>query len=123
MRNIILTFFLACLFLQCGILSSDKDQKEQSAKKIVKDHCSAFYFVRHGETAWGKEDILKGPQDLELNQVGIQQAIQAGKMLKSILVDTPNADKSPAKIISSTLQRAIQTADKISEITGFPIFA
>jgi broad specificity phosphatase PhoE len=80
--------------------------------------CVGFYFVRHGETDWGKEDILKGPQDLALNQVGIDQAKQAGVKLQKILSNFYNP-----KIITSSLRRAVETANKISEITRIPINA
>ena len=29
-----------------------------------------FIFIRHGETNWGPNDILKGPLDLSLNELG-----------------------------------------------------
>ena len=78
-----------------------------------------FYFIRHGQTLWGESLILAGPQDLELNSCGIQQAERAGKKLKAILGDKKSTNS--IKIITSPLQRAIQTAKKISEITNFPI--
>eukprot|EP01132_Coremiostelium_polycephalum_P003054 gene3054-3820_t len=77
-----------------------------------------FYFVRHGETDWGKEDILKGPQDLALNQSGKEQARQAGETLKRLLSNVPTT-----KIVSSTLKRAAETAKTISEITKIEIIA
>ena len=77
-----------------------------------------FYFVRHGQTDWGPEDILKGPQDLGLNYIGVQQACEAGEILKRLL-----ANSSKPKMISSSLQRAIETAKKVEEATGILVSA
>ena len=74
----------------------------------------SFYFVRHGETNWGKDDILKGPQDLSLNENGMTQAKLAGDMLNQLV-------SSDTIIISSGLKRAIETATEISKITNFPL--
>jgi len=77
--------------------------------------CS-FYFVRHGQTDWGPDDILKGPQDLALNAVGLQQACEAGRVLKNILSDSSNAN-----MVSSSLRRALETANEIEKVTGISI--
>lgn len=83
--------------------SSDDDNKILSANH--------FYFVRHGQTPWGADDILKGPQDLPLNETGKEQARNAAFTLKNLLT-------SDAKMVSSTLQRAIETANWITAETG-----
>jgi probable phosphoglycerate mutase len=75
-----------------------------------------FYFVRHGQTNWGPDDILKGPQNLALNDIGLQQAHKAGLILKDLINSSPNP-----KIISSSLRRAVETAKVIEEIIGIPI--
>lgn len=74
-----------------------------------------FYFVRHGQTNWGREDILRGPQDLDLNSIGITQAKEAGMKLKKRI------DRN-VKMITSPLQRALQTTYYISEITNIQIY-
>jgi broad specificity phosphatase PhoE len=94
------------LFITCNT----KKDKVENKKNIE------FYFVRHGETDWGREDILKGPQDLALNESGRKQARKAGNTLKKVL-----SNISSVKIVSSTLKRAIETAKEISEITGIEI--
>lgn len=78
----------------------------------------SFYFVRHGQTDWEPEDILKGPQDLRLNVIGQEQAKLASLVLKQLLIDSPNA-----KIVSSSLLRAVETANEIEKATGIPISA
>lgn len=77
-----------------------------------------FYFVRHGQTNWKPEDIPKGPQDLSLNTTGLQQARQAGVVIQCL-----SGTFSNAKIVSSTLHRARETAEVIAGITQIPILA
>jgi broad specificity phosphatase PhoE len=70
----------------------------------------SFIFVRHGHTPWGPGDITLGPQNLELDQVGKEQAKQAAEYLAS------NFDR-PLIVISSPLIRARQTAEEVREYT------
>lgn len=63
-----------------------------------------FWFIRHGQTAWGAEDILKGPQDLELNETGQHQAERACRAIEAHLT------ASKSIIYSSQLRRAKETA-------------
>ncbi len=76
---------------------------------------SSFYFVRHGQTSWGVKDILKGPQDLSLNNIGIEQAKKAGLFLKNLLKSTN------IKIVTSTLKRANETGKEVSKLIEIPI--
>ncbi len=62
-----------------------------------------LYLMRHGETDLNKEVRLQGQVDYPLNELGRQQAREAGvKMKKAALVFD--------RIYSSTLDRAIETA-------------
>ena len=63
-----------------------------------------IYFVRHGQTDWNKIGRLQGRIDIDLNQLGIEQALQVKEKLKDIKFD---------KVFSSPLKRAIQTAQAI----------
>ena len=38
---------------------------------------SPFYFLRHGQTDWNLQHKLMGNQDVELNEAGREQAINA----------------------------------------------
>ena len=76
-----------------------------------------FYFVRHGQTNWGRDDILKGPQNLPLNAVGIEQARKAGVSLKEKLT----YEDGDIALVTSSLKRAQETAEKISSIIHVPI--
>lgn len=72
-----------------------------------------FYFVRHGQTVWNVENKICGATDIELTELGHQQAIDTGK---KIVEEGIKADE----ILYSPLIRAAETAGHISEITGIP---
>ena len=72
-----------------------------------------FYFVRHGQTVWNVENKICGATDIELTELGHQQAIDTGK---KIIEERIKADE----ILYSPLIRAAETARHISEITGIP---
>ena len=71
-----------------------------------------IYVVRHGETDYNVKHVFQGHADIPLNEVGIEQAKETALKFKDVNVDM---------ILVSPLQRAIQTADYISKITGVPI--
>ena len=71
-----------------------------------------FYFVRHGQTDWNKENKVMGQIDIPLNEIGIEQAnVIAEKMT--------NLDIS--HIFASPLKRTIQTSEIIAWTTNAPI--
>lgn len=72
-----------------------------------------FYFVRHGQAVWNVENKICGATDIELTELGHQQAIDTGK---KIMEEGIKADE----ILYSPLIRAAETARHISEITGIP---
>jgi probable phosphoglycerate mutase len=55
---------------------------------------------------------MQGQTDVPLDDVGVQQAIQAAPLL---------AAEEPDAIVSSDLQRAKRTADALAAITGLPV--
>lgn len=58
-------------------------------------------FVRHGETEWNKLARFQGSSDIELSDVGHEQAMLVGKRLEDIEISA---------IYSSTFKRAYATA-------------
>ncbi len=68
--------------------------------------------VRHGETAWNVDTRLQGHQDIALNATGRWQAERVARAL---------ADEGIAAIYTSDLQRAFDTAQAISRVTGVPV--
>jgi broad specificity phosphatase PhoE len=71
-----------------------------------------IYLVRHGETLWNKEEVFRGRKDIPLNETGRIQAEKVGAYFAGI---------SLGRIVSSPLQRAVQTALAIAETTGIPV--
>ena len=67
---------------------------------------TSIYLVRHGQTAWNKEEIFRGRIDVPLDETGLRQAELAGEYLKEVEIDG---------IYSSPLSRAWQTAQKIAQ--------
>ena len=70
---------------------------------------ATYYLVRHGTTAWVDEDRLHGITDVPLNDNGIRQAQNAAEALRGV---------KARYLISSPLQRALQTAQAIEKTTG-----
>ena len=67
---------------------------------------TSIYLVRHGQTAWNKEEIFRGRTDVPLDEIGLKQAALAGQYFKGMEIHA---------IYSSPLSRAWQTAKKIAE--------
>lgn len=68
-----------------------------------------FWFLRHGETDWNKQNLSQGDIDIPLNATGRAQAVRAADLMRGHDVTA---------IVSSTLSRAMDTAAAVSEVTG-----
>lgn len=66
---------------------------------------TSIYLVRHGQTAWNKEEIFRGRTDIPLDKTGLKQARLAGEYFKGMVIQG---------IYSSPLSRAWQTAEQIA---------
>jgi broad specificity phosphatase PhoE len=69
--------------------------------------------VRHGQTAWNREERFRGREDLPLDETGRRQAMAAGQRIA--------ANWSPTAIHCSPLQRAVQTARSIGDACGLSV--
>ena len=67
---------------------------------------TSIYLVRHGQTAWNKEEIFRGRTDIPLDETGLKQAELVGQYFKGMEIQA---------IYSSSLSRAWETAEKIAE--------
>lgn len=67
--------------------------------------------LRHGETAWNVTARFQGVTDIPLGARGIEQAQDAGRMLRG---------RGWSRIYSSPLLRARRTAEIIAEGAGLP---
>lgn len=83
---------------------------------LVEKFGPRLYFTRHGQTVWNVENKICGATDIELTELGHQQAEQLGEIIK-------NGDYHIDEILYSPLVRASETARHISEITGIPMRA
>jgi len=66
---------------------------------------TSIYLVRHGQTAWNKEEIFRGRTDIPLDETGLKQAELAGEYFKAMVIQG---------VYSSPLSRAWQTAEPIA---------
>lgn len=71
-----------------------------------------LYVVRHGQTDWNIKNLLQGSTDVELNEVGINQAFQASNKLSSTVFDA---------IYASPLKRTLKTTEIINQNMNLPI--
>ena len=70
---------------------------------------TTVYLVRHGQTAWNKEEVFRGRADIPLNETGRKEALLTGQYLKVVKVDS---------LYSSPLSRAVETAEAIARYQG-----
>jgi len=68
---------------------------------------------RHGRTAYNASRRLQGQIDIPLDEVGQWQVRTAAEALR--------ARFTPARIVSSDLRRAVQTAEALAALTGLPV--
>ena len=73
---------------------------------------NSIYLVRHGQTAWNKEEIFRGRTDVPLDETGLKQAELAAEYFREMYIDA---------IYSSPLSRALQTAQKIAQFHNLKI--
>ena len=67
---------------------------------------------RHGQTDFNAAGRLQGQSDIELNETGERQAVEAAPHIARL---------SPTRIISSPLQRAMRTAEVLADLSGLPV--
>jgi broad specificity phosphatase PhoE len=68
---------------------------------------TSLYLVRHGQTAWNREEIFRGRTDVPLNETGLREAELAGEYFRGRMIDG---------VYSSPLARARMTAEKIAKV-------
>jgi broad specificity phosphatase PhoE len=70
--------------------------------------------VRHGQTSWNILGRAQGHTDIDLDPTGLEQAERLAQAYKKARID---------RILSSDLQRCLQTVGPLSAATGIPIEA
>ena len=68
--------------------------------------------LRHGRTAWNADRRYQGQADPPLDEVGLAQAIEVAGLIAAM---------RPDLLVSSDLQRARQTAEKVASLTGLQL--
>ena len=71
-----------------------------------------LYIVRHGQTDWNKEKRLQGQCNIPLNEIGRNEARDVANHLLTYKIE---------RIISSTLDRALETAQIINQSLNVPL--
>lgn len=76
-----------------------------------------FLIIRHGQTPWNVERRIQGWRDIELNDVGHQQALRLARHLSQ-----DNSPHLPVHAVySSDLLRAQQTAQAVAQALRLPL--
>ena len=73
---------------------------------------TTVFLIRHGVTAWHAEGRVLGQRDIPLSDAGITQAEEAAVQLRGLKM---------SEVLSSPLQRAIQTAEIIGQEAGIEV--
>ena len=71
-----------------------------------------IYLIRHGETAWNRENRIQGREDVPLSEEGRAQAVRCARAFSGIRI---------AAVATSPLSRARDTAAAIAEAAGAPV--
>ena len=74
---------------------------------------TTLILVRHGRTAWNKDERFRGRTDLPLDQFGLRQAEAVGCQIAR--------DFRPAAVFSSPLERSSRTAEAIARQVGLSV--
>lgn len=69
-------------------------------------------FWRHGRTEWNRAGRFQGQEDIDLDDIGREQAARAAEILLA---------RDPALIVSSDLRRAQDTASALAAAAGLTI--
>ncbi|CAK9159811.1 unnamed protein product, partial [Ilex paraguariensis] len=76
----------------------------------VKPQYAEIIVVRHGETEWNADNRIQGHIDIDLNEVGRQQAVAVADQL--------SREPKISAVYSSDLKRAFETAEVIASCCG-----
>jgi len=78
-----------------------------------------IYYIRHGETEWNADGRLQGAQDIPLNDLGRQQAADAGAILADLFARDGRSEQSLA-FVASPLGRARSTMELVRGALKLP---
>jgi probable phosphoglycerate mutase len=78
-----------------------------------------IFYIRHGETEWNADGRLQGNQDIPLNDLGREQAANAGGILADLFACDGRSEQSLA-FIASPLGRARSTMELVRGTLKLP---
>lgn len=70
--------------------------------KILTSVNSEFYFIRHGETVWTKEQLISNEMNISMSQKGREQALEVRSVISKLPIKN---------VCHSPLIRAVETKD------------
>jgi glucosyl-3-phosphoglycerate phosphatase len=79
---------------------------------VSRDKGRRVVLWRHGRTEWNAGARFQGQTDIDLDDIGRQQAVRAARLLAAL---------GPELIISSDLRRAADTAAELGRLVGRPV--
>ncbi len=79
-----------------------------------------FYFARHGETDWNREQRYQGSRDIPLNRTGQLQADSNGVLLRELL-EQEGVDPASLNWFASPLSRASETMERMRAAFSVPL--
>ncbi|XP_043707912.1 phosphoglycerate mutase-like protein 4 [Telopea speciosissima] len=88
---------------------ADSVAEDSSTGSVAPDYAEIIV-VRHGETSWNADRRIQGHLDVELNDVGRQQA--------AAVADRLSKESKISAVYSSDLKRALETAQIIASHCG-----
>ncbi|CAI9282987.1 unnamed protein product [Lactuca saligna] len=91
-------------------LMADTHSSGDAELSSVDRNITEIVVVRHGETEWNAEKRIQGHLDIDLNDVGRQQAVAVAERL--------SGESKISAIYSSDLKRALETAETIANRCG-----
>ena len=65
----------------CRFLQIDCDIGSSKSEKAKNSRMGYLYFARHGQTVWNVENKICGATDIELTELGHQQAEELGQAI------------------------------------------
>ena len=90
-----------------GILECEVSQAQPKAS-----HMHKLVLIRHGESTWNLENRFTGWTDVDLTETGVEQAKQAGRLLKAEGYDFDVAYTSVLKRATRTLWHTLDELDR-----------